>query len=299
MNKFNKLQTEGRNPLSMNIDQLSTLEMLRVINQEDLTVPLIIRDNLKSLAKAVDLIYQQLKRGGSLIYVGAGTSGRLGLLDAFECPPTFGVPSKTVRGVIAGGQKALLGAVEENEDAFVEGKLAICENEINEFDVVVGLSASGLTPFVLGALDEAKTRQAKTIAIINNPNPELEANCDVVVVCETGPEVITGSTRMKVGTAQKLILNMISTSVMIKLGKVYQNLMVDVKPTNQKLINRAINIIGEATQVNFEEAKTVFSKTQDVKVSILMLKGNLDKDSAIKLLTDANGNIQEALKKAK
>ena len=189
--------------------------------------------------------------------------------------------------------------MEENEDAFVEGKLAICENEINEFDVVVGLSASGLTPFVLGALDEAKTRQAKTIAIINNPNPELEANCDVVVVCETGPEVITGSTRMKVGTAQKLILNMISTSVMIKLGKVYQNLMVDVKPTNQKLINRAINIIGEATQVSFEEAKTVFSKTQDVKVSILMLKGNLDKDSAIKLLTDANGNIQEALKKAK
>lgn len=299
MNKFNRLKTETRNPVSMEIDQMSTLEMLQVINQEDITVPLIIRDNLNQIAQAVDLIYEQLKEGGSLIYVGAGTSGRLGLLDAFECPPTFGVSPRMVRGVIAGGEKALLGAVEENEDAYEEGRLAIQENGITASDVVVGLSASGLTPFVLGALDEASNRKAKTMAIINNPNPDLAKKCDSVIVCETGPEVITGSTRMKVGTAQKLILNMISTSVMIKLGKVYQNLMVDVKPTNQKLINRAINIIGEATQVSFEEAKTVFSKTQDVKVSILMLKGNLDKDSAIKLLTDANGNIQEALKKAK
>ena len=262
MNKFNRLKTETRNPVSMEIDQMSTLEMLQVINQEDITVPLIIRDNLNQIAQAVDLIYEQLKEGGSLIYVGAGTSGRLGLLDAFECPPTFGVSPRMVRGVIARGEKALLGAVEENEDAYEEGRLAIQENGITASDVVVGLSASGLTPFVLGALDEASNRKAKTMAIINNPNPDLAKKCDSVIVCETGPEVITGSTRMKAGTSQKLILNMISTSVMIKLGKVYQNLMVDVKPTNQKLINRSINIIAEATGESFEKAQETFLKTR-------------------------------------
>ncbi|HON63663.1 MAG: N-acetylmuramic acid 6-phosphate etherase [Acholeplasmataceae bacterium] len=297
MNKFNRLKTETRNPVSMEIDQMSTLEMLQVINQEDITVPLIIRDNLNQIAQAVDLIYEQLKEGGSLIYVGAGTSGRLGLLDAFECPPTFGVSPRMVRGVIAGGEKALLGAVEENEDAYEEGRLAIQENGITASDVVVGLSASGLTPFVLGALDEASNRKAKTMAIINNPNPDLAKKCDSVIVCETGPEVITGSTRMKAGTSQKLILNMISTSVMIKLGKVYQNLMVDVKPTNQKLINRSINIIAEATGESFEKAQETFLKTQDVKVSILMLKGKLNHSSAVKLLEETGGVIQAALNK--
>ncbi|HPX21049.1 MAG TPA: N-acetylmuramic acid 6-phosphate etherase [Bacilli bacterium] len=297
MNKFNRLKTETRNPVSMEIDQMSTLEMLQVINQEDITVPLIIRDNLNQIAQAVDLIYGQLKEGGSLIYVGAGTSGRLGLLDAFECPPTFGVSPRMVRGVIAGGEKALLGAVEENEDAYEEGRLAIQENGITASDVVVGLSASGLTPFVLGALDEASNRKAKTMAIINNPNPDLAKKCDSVIVCETGPEVITGSTRMKAGTSQKLILNMISTSVMIKLGKVYQNLMVDVKPTNQKLINRSINIIAEATGESFEKAQETFLKTQDVKVAILMLKGKLNHSSAVKLLEETGGVIQAALNK--
>ncbi|HPD11907.1 MAG TPA: N-acetylmuramic acid 6-phosphate etherase [Bacilli bacterium] len=297
MNKFNRLKTETRNPVSMEIDQMSTLEMLQVINQEDITVPLIIRDNLNQIAQAVDLIYEQLKEGGSLIYVGAGTSGRLGLLDAFECPPTFGVSPRMVRGVIAGGEKALLGAVEENEDAYEEGRLAIQENGITASDVVVGLSASGLTPFVMGALDEASNRKAKTMAIINNPNPDLAKKCDSVIVCETGPEVITGSTRMKAGTSQKLILNMISTSVMIKLGKVYQNLMVDVKPTNQKLINRSINIIAEATGESFEKAQETFLKTQDVKVSILMLKGKLNHSSAVKLLEETGGVIQAALNK--
>ena len=297
MNKFNRLKTETRNPVSMEIDQMSTLEMLQVINQEDITVPLIIRDNLNQIAQAVDLIYEQLKEGGSLIYVGAGTSGRLGLLDAFECPPTFGVSPRMVRGVIAGGKKALLGAVEENEDAYEEGRLAIQENGITASDVVVGLSASGLTPFVLGALDEASNRKAKTMAIINNPNPDLAKKCDSVIVCETGPEVITGSTRMKAGTSQKLILNMISTSVMIKLGKVYQNLMVDVKPTNQKLINRSINIIAEATGESFEKAQETFLKTQDVKVAILMLKGKLNHSSAVKLLEETGGVIQAALNK--
>ncbi len=297
MNKFNRLKTETRNPVSMEIDQMSTLEMLQVINQEDITVPLIIRDNLNQIAQAVDLIYEQLKKGGSLIYVGAGTSGRLGLLDAFECPPTFGVSPRMVRGVIAGGEKALLGAVEENEDAYEEGRLAIQENGITASDVVVGLSASGLTPFVLGALDEASNRKAKTMAIINNPNPDLAKKCDSVIVCETGPEVITGSTRMKAGTSQKLILNMISTSVMIKLGKVYQNLMVDVKPTNQKLINRSINIIAEATGESFEKAQETFLKTQDVKVAILMLKGKLNHSSAVKLLEETGGVIQAALNK--
>ena len=297
MNKFNRLKTETRNPVSMEIDQMSTLEMLQVINQEDITVPLIIRDNLNQIAQAVDLIYEQLKEGGSLIYVGAGTSGRLGLLDAFECPPTFGVSPRMVRGVIAGGEKALLGAVEENEDAYEEGRLAIQENGITASDVVVGLSASGLTPFVLGALDEASNRKAKTMAIINNPNPDLAQKCDSVIVCETGPEVITGSTRMKAGTSQKLILNMISTSVMIKLGKVYQNLMVDVKPTNQKLINRSINIIAEATGESFEKAQETFLKTQDVKVAILMLKGKLNHSSAVKLLEETGGVIQAALNK--
>jgi N-acetylmuramic acid 6-phosphate etherase len=281
----------------MEIDQMSTLEMLQVINQEDITVPLIIRDNLNQIAQAVDLIYEQLKEGGSLIYVGAGTSGRLGLLDAFECPPTFGVSPRMVRGVIAGGEKALLGAVEENEDAYEEGRLAIQENGITASDVVVGLSASGLTPFVLGALDEASNRKAKTMAIINNPNPDLAKKCDSVIVCETGPEVITGSTRLKAGTSQKLILNMISTSVMIKLGKVYQNLMVDVKPTNQKLINRSINIIAEATGESFEKAQETFLKTQDVKVAILMLKGKLNHSSAVKLLEETGGVIQAALNK--
>jgi len=297
MNKFNRLKTETRNPVSMEIDQMSTLEMLQVINQEDITVPLIIRDNLNQIAQAVDLIYEQLKEGGSLIYVGAGTSGRLGLLDAFECPPTFGVSPRMVRGVIAGGEKALLGAVEENEDAYEEGRLAIQENGITASDVVVGLSASGLTPFVMGALDEASNRKAKTMAIINNPNPDLAKKCDSVIVCETGPEVITGSTRMKAGTSQKLILNMISTSVMIKLGKVYQNLMVDVKPTNQKLINRSINIIAEATGESFEKAQETFLKTQDVKVAILMLKGKLNHSSAVKLLEETGGVIQAALNK--
>jgi N-acetylmuramic acid 6-phosphate etherase len=281
----------------MEIDQMSTLEMLQVINQEDITVPLIIRDNLNQIAQAVDLIYEQLKEGGSLIYVGAGTSGRLGLLDAFECPPTFGVSPRMVRGVIAGGEKALLGAVEENEDAYEEGRLAIQENGITASDVVVGLSASGLTPFVLGALDEASNRKAKTMAIINNPNPDLAKKCDSVIVCETGPEVITGSTRMKAGTSQKLILNMISTLVMIKLGKVYQNLMVDVKPTNQKLINRSINIIAEATGESFEKAQETLLKTQDVKVAILMLKGKLNHSSAVKLLEETGGVIQAALNK--
>lgn len=261
---YDKLKTEGRNPRTMNIDKLSTLEMVGLINSENRAVEDAIDEKLPEIAAAVDIISNALESGGHLIYVGCGTSGRLGVVDASECPPTFGVDYDLVRGIIAGGESAMFRAVEGAEDSEEWGARAILEDGAGEGDVVVGLSASGRAPFVLGALREARERGCKTIAVTCNPGSLMEAQGDVAVSVYVGPEVISGSTRLKAGTAQKLILNIFSTCAMIKTGKVRSNLMINVRPTNEKLIERATRIIMELSGADRETASKALAEYGDV-----------------------------------
>lgn len=257
---YDALRTEGRNPNSRNIDKVSTLEAMRIINNEDKNVAAAVETQLPQIAEAVDIISEQLRRGGHLIYIGAGTSGRLGVVDASECPPTFGVDYSLVRGIIAGGEDAMFRAAEGFEDSEQKGAQAIDDGGVMPGDVVVGLSAAGRAPFVLGALKRAAQLGAIPLGITCNPDSLMAPLCRVIIAPYVGPEVISGSTRLKAGTAQKLVLNMLSTGTMIRLGLVRGNLMVNVRPTNEKLRERATRIIMELGSVSHEQAAQLLER---------------------------------------
>jgi len=288
--------TEQPNPRSAHIDQLSTLEMLRVMSDEDATVALAVRQALPAIARAVDTITEHLRQGGRLLYVGAGTSGRLGVLDAAECVPTFSTPPETVQGILAGGQAALTGPIEGAEDNHDAGYRKMTDLEVNARDVVVGIAASGRTPYVIGALTAANERAAATVAIAcNEPAPILDL-AQIPIAAVVGPEVIAGSTRLKAGTAQKMILNMLSTASMIRLGKVYGNLMVDVKVTNQKLAQRARGIVSQVTGVSDEDAARLLEQTHnEVKPAIVMALLGVTPDEAHARLKAAGGMLRAVI----
>lgn len=289
-----KLVTESRNPKTMNIDLMPIHEILKVMNEEDQTVPLAVEKVIPEIEKAVKFAIDSFQKGGRLIYIGAGTSGRLGILDASECPPTFGVEPGMVQGIIAGGLEAISKAIEGAEDNETLGGDDLKRIGLTENDTVVGIAASGRTPYVIGALNYAKQIGAKTVAISNNKNSRIGKLVDVAIEVETGPEVITGSTRLKAGTAQKLVLNMISTASMIGIGKVYENLMVDVQPTNEKLVNRAQRIIMEATGCDREIAsKTLELANKNVKAAIIMILLNCSYEEAIEKLEEADGFVRK------
>ncbi|MBL3715707.1 N-acetylmuramic acid 6-phosphate etherase [Lactococcus garvieae] len=300
MNKIESLSTEGRNPNSMNLDQVSTLEMVEIINNEDAKVAAGITVALPKIAKAIDLAAERFAAGGRIIYIGAGTSGRLGLLDGVELTPTYSVPAERAFGIIAGGAEAVYKAIEGAEDSRELGLADIKAVELTPQDILIGLSASGRTPYVLAALEYAKKVGALTISVSANPNSEMAAVADVGIDVAVGPEVITGSTRMKSGTAQKMVLNMISSGIMVKTGKVYQNLMINVQATNEKLVNRGIRIVSQATGVSFEEAEKVFYEAGErVNVAILMLELNISSTEAKKLLEEKDGNIANVIRESK
>ncbi len=290
------LVTENRCKNTLNIDSVSTIEMLRMINEEDKKVALAVEKEIDKVAKAVDLIVDKIHIGGRLIYIGAGTSGRIGILDASECPPTYGTDPEVVQAFIAGGEKAILKAIEGAEDNIQMGKEDLRSADFSEKDVLIGITASGRTPYVLGAVEYANSIGAITIGVNNNPDSELSRICKVSICPVTGPEAITGSTRMKAGTAQKLVLNMISTGVMIKYGKVYQNLMVDVKASNDKLRDRCKSIVIEATGVSIEEAEKILTTTNyNCKLAIFIIISKLDMIDAKKILDENKGYIRKAL----
>ncbi|MCH1723764.1 N-acetylmuramic acid 6-phosphate etherase [Lactococcus formosensis] len=300
MNKIESLSTEGRNPNSMNLDQVSTLEMVKIMNNEDAKVAAGIATVLPQIATAIDRAAERFTAGGRIIYIGAGTSGRLGLLDGVELTPTYSVPSTRAFGIIAGGDEAVYKAIEGAEDSRELGLADIKAVELTPQDILIGLSASGRTPYVLAALEYAKKVGALTISVSANPNSEMATVADVGIDVAVGPEVITGSTRMKSGTAQKMVLNMISSGIMVKTGKVYQNLMINVQATNEKLVNRGIRIVSQATGVSFEEAEKVFYESGErVNVAILMLELNVSSIEAKKLLKEKDGNIANVIRESK
>lgn len=288
------LTTENINPNSLNIDIVPTLEKLRIINQEDQKVALAIEEELPAIATAVDAITLAMKNGGRLIYLGAGTSGRLGILDAVECPPTYGVDYNTVVGLIAGGEKAFIKAQEGVEDKEELGVSDLQQVNLVAQDIVCGIAASGRTPYVIGGLDYARSLGCKTIAVACNKNSVIGDHADIKIEVSAGAEVISGSTRMKAGTTQKLILNMLSTTTMINLGKVYKNLMVDVKTSNAKLEARAKKIIMEATEVDFATAEKFLKLANNhVKTAIVMIINNLSFEQASEKLAASAGVIRD------
>lgn len=299
MIELEKLATEQRNPLSQQIDRVSTEEMLRIINAEDRKVAAAVGAIIPDIAKAVDLIAAHLSKGGRLFYLGSGTSGRLGILDAVECPPTYSTDPDLVQGLIAGGYDAIFRAQEGAEDSPELGKKDLQAKKLTAADVVVGLSASGRTPYVIGALTYAKEQGAATIAIDCSPHSAIGQCASLDLCAQVGPEVVTGSTRMKAGTAQKLILNMLSTGAMIKLGKVYGNLMVDVKSSNHKLEERARRIVMTATGCSRAEAVAALQESQGkAKTAIVMILLHVSAAQAAKKLAAAHGYVADALKGA-
>ena len=297
MVELKKIATEQRNPDTMNIDALSTLEMVKLINREDHKVAEAVSLVTDKIAQAVDVIADRLGRGGRLIYCGAGTSGRLGVLDAVECPPTYSTDPEMVQGLIAGGYPAIFKAVEGAEDSKELGVKDLKDISFSANDVLVGIAASGRTPYVLGAMEYAKALGAVTVSVTCCPGSALDSFADIGIAPAPGPEVVTGSTRMKSGTAQKMVLNMLSTGAMIKLGKVYGNLMVDVKPSNEKLIRRCVTIVCAATEC--EEAKAVAALEAcgyRPKTAIVMILCDADAETARQLLQKADGRIAGVLK---
>lgn len=293
---LSKLTTEKRNERTMNLDEMSPLEIVQTMNSEDENVVRGVKEVLPEIAKAIEWSAQAIRDGARIIYVGAGTSGRLGLLDAVECPPTFGVSYETVVGLIAGGEGAFIKAVEGAEDHEEYGKNDLEKIQCNKNDIVIGLAASGRTPYVIGALDYAHSLGCHTVAIACNKHSKIGEHADLAIEPDNGPEILTGSTRLKSGTSQKMILNMISTGTMIQNGKVYQNLMVDVKQSNEKLIARADGIIVAATGCSREEAeKARIQSGGMVKTAIVMILLNCSKEIAEKQLTKANGFIRKAI----
>ncbi|KDA92807.1 N-acetylmuramic acid 6-phosphate etherase [Pantoea agglomerans] len=296
---LSQMITEGRNPASQNIDELSTEAMLRVINDEDKKVALAVEAIVPQIAAAVDAICAAFQAGGRLIYCGAGTSGRLGILDASECPPTFGTPREQVIGLIAGGHTAILQAVENAEDNREQGAQDLKDIRFSRHDVLVGIAASGRTPYVLGALAYANELGATTVSLTCNPGSAMSQVAAIALTPVVGPEVVTGSSRMKAGTAQKLVLNMLTTGSMIRSGKVYGNLMVDVEATNQKLVQRQVNIVMQATDCGEATANAALTACGGhCKTAILMVLADLAADEAKALLSQHQGFIRQALQAA-
>ncbi|MBY0547603.1 MAG: N-acetylmuramic acid 6-phosphate etherase [Candidatus Obscuribacterales bacterium] len=294
--RLSQLETELRNTRTSELDTLATSELLQVLHQENHAVPAAIDPILATLADLVDKIAERLQVGGRIIYVGAGTSGRLGVLDASECPPTFGVSPDMVQGIIAGGHKALVSSIEGAEDNKEQGKLDLAERNPDDKDTVIGIAASGRTPYVIGALDFARSRGCITAGIANVSNSALAQHVDFVLEAVTGSEPLTGSTRMKAGTAQKLILNLISTAVMVRIGKVYQNLMVDVKATNEKLKHRAVRIVQEATSAPGDICEAALEKSDwHAKTAIVSILLNTSAEQATELLERNKGHLRPAL----
>lgn len=302
--QLTRLSTEQRNPASMDIDARSIDEILGIISSEDKKVAPAVEHELPYIAKAVEVVVRAIKQGGRLLYVGAGTSGRLGVLDAVECPPTYGTPHGLIQGVIAGGEKAMFKAQEGAEDKEENGAREIDELKVNDKDVVCGIAASLRTPYVIGAVRRAKELGAKTLYVTTNPRSRLHspefaevANAIDVAICpEVGPEVIMGSTRMKSGTAQKLVLNMITTAAMVRLGKVYENMMIDLQMTNLKLKERAKRIVMTITGVDYNAAADYLEKAGGhVKTALVMIKANVSKEEAKVRLERADGFVRAAI----
>lgn len=298
MMDIKKQSTEARNQNTLNIDSVSTLEMMQKINNEDKTIANAVEKELENIAKAVDIATDSFLKGGRIIYVGAGTSGRIGVLDAYDCPATYGIEKDRILAIMAGGNEAITGSAEGAEDSYENGQKDLQNINLNENDTIIALTASGNTPYALGAVDYANKIGAKTISVSNNKQAKIVPLVNLAINIIVGAEAITGSTRMKAGTSQKLVLNMISTGVMIKVGKVYQNLMIDVKPLNQKLVQRVSSMIIETTNCTQEEAENSLKEAKgNAKVAIIMLKQNLDAKTAEKKLLENNNKLSDALNK--
>ncbi len=295
--ELGRLVTEQRNPRSKNLDRLSTSNILKLMNQEDRRVPVAVGREIPNITRAVDLIVERLERGGRLIYVGAGTSGRLGVLDATECPPTFGTPRTLVQGIIAGGRRALVRSVEGSEDDSKTSQAALRKLKVGERDVVVGIMASRRTPYALGALEYGRKVGAATIAVTANPSKSAPLVCDVVIAPRVGPEVLTGSTRLKAGTAQKLVLNMLTTGAMVRMGKVYENLMVDLRTASRKLEERTKRVFMNATGATYEETGPWLKRAGgSLKVAIVMRRAGVTRAEAERRLKEAQGWVREAIR---
>lgn len=291
-----QLTTEQQNAASRDLDTKSSLEIAQIMNAEDRRVPEAIARALPQIAAAIDAIADALGHGGRLIYVGAGTSGRIAALDASECPPTFGIDPKRVQYVMAGGEKALGRAAEYNEDSRDAGKQDIAKRKPGSRDVVIGIAASGRTPYTIAAVEYARKRRAKTAAVVCNPNSELGRAAEIEIVAEVGPEVVSGSTRLKAGTAQKLILNMLTTGAMTRMGYVYGNLMINVGMRNAKLNARAATVLERAAGVDRATAQAALEKAgKSVAVALVMLKTGATKADAMRRLKKANGNVRSAI----
>jgi len=290
------LITESRNPATREIDAKSTAEILQLINNEDCKIADIVAAELPYIAQAVDLLVETFKQGGRLFYLGAGTSGRLGVLDASECPPTYGIDPDMIQGIIAGGYKALVRSQEGVEDVFEQGGQDLLDHGFSAQDVVCGIAASRRTPYVLGALKKAREIGGKTIYLVCNPRSELTIPVDVAICPVVGPEVVMGSTRMKAGTATKLVLNMLTTAAMIRLGKVYENMMVDLQMTSKKLEERSKRTVMMVSGVSYEEAGRVLEQAEGhVKTALVMILANVKADEARQRLAQAGGFVRQAL----
>ena len=292
-----QLTTERRNPNTMELDEWSTRAIIEKMNQEDLCTIQAVKEQLPAIEAVIEQAIQCMKQNGRIIYVGAGTSGRIGMLDAVECPPTFGMDPNRVIGVLAGEDTAMF-AKEEAEDHYEYGQEKMKQLHITKQDLVIGLAASGRTPYVIGALDYAKAQQATTASIACNKHAELSKHADYVIELDNGPEIVTGSTRLKAGTSQKMVCNMITTATMIRLGKVYENLMVDVDVSNEKLYARWLNIVKTATGCDEQVAKVMYEKSKhNAKIAICMILLDYDYEQAEQALKKANGFVKEVIKK--
>lgn len=297
MVELKRMPTEQRNAASVHIDTLSTQEMVRLMNREDQKVALAVEKETAHIAAAIDLISDKIRAGGRLIYIGAGTSGRLGILDAAECPPTFSTDPEMVRGIIAGGEKAIFRAAEGAEDNPAIGEADLKKIGFCAKDVLVGIAASGRTPYVLGAIEYARRLGAATIGLTCCPGSVINRAADISIAPQPGPEVITGSTRLKSGTAQKMVLNMLSTCTMIRLGKVYGNLMVDVKPSNEKLVQRCLSIVCSAADCGEDTARAALEKCDySAKTAIVMILCKCGADEAARRLNGSDGRIADVLR---
>lgn len=291
------LMTEKRNQKTTGLDEMSIQDILAIMNEEDAKVPVAIKESLGQIEAVIEKIIASFNKGGRLIYIGAGTSGRLGILDAAECVPTFGTEPEMVQGLIAGGMKAMTVAVEGAEDSEELGRADLAAINLTDKDIVVGIAASGRTPYVVGGLEYAKEVGATRASLSCNKQAVISQYATYPIEVEVGPEVLTGSTRLKSGTAQKLILNMLSTVSMIGVGKIYKNLMVDVRPTNEKLVERAKRIIMEATECEYDLASSKFEEAgEDVKLAIVMILTNSSKEEALTKLKTSNGFVRQATK---
>jgi N-acetylmuramic acid 6-phosphate etherase len=289
-------RTEHRNPASRNLDRLSTTAILRLMNREDRKIPVLVGREIPAIARAADAVVRSIRKGGRLIYVGAGTSGRLAVLDAAECPPTFGVSPDLVQALIAGGSRAVTGAVEGAEDSVANGARDLRAKKLTRNDVVLGIAASGTTPYVLGALTYARKRHATTVALVANRRSPMARLAQIVIAPEVGPELVTGSTRLKAGTSQKLVLNMLSTASMVRLGHVYQNLMIDVSLINQKLRDRGLRILAEASGKDLPTAEHALRQSgHNLRTALVMLRLGLDAKGARARLARAKQNLRKAL----